>query len=67
MTLAPPVGSRSIHHERREDRQLNVATLPLSNGLTIIASSHVADAPALARLINSIDLASAEKLVRSPK
>jgi hypothetical protein len=67
VTQSPPVGSRSVQHERREDYNLNVATLPLSNGLTIVASSHGADAPALAALIHSIDLARAEKLVRSTK
>lgn len=60
-------GSRTIHHQRREDRQQNIATLPLRNGLTIIATSHGADATALAGLIQAIDLERAEKLVRTQK
>lgn len=60
-------GAPTIHHERREDRKENTATLALRNGLTIVAASHGADGPALAQLIGAIDLARAEKLVRLRK
>ena len=60
-------GAPAIHHQRRDDRQENTATLALRNGLTIVASSHGADGPALAKLISAIDLARAEKLVRLRK
>ena len=57
--------ARAIRTERREDRQQNVATLPLANGLTIVAVSHQADGAALEQLIRAIDLDRAEKLQRS--
>lgn len=60
-------GSRAIQHERIEARKQNVATLPLSNGLVITASSHMADGPALVQLLQAIDLERAEKLTRSGK
>jgi hypothetical protein len=54
--------TQTIYHDRDEARQHNTAVLKLQNGLTIIASSHLADAQALAQLINSIDLPRAQKL-----
>ena len=54
---ATGAGARAIQHARREERQQNVATLSLRNGILIRASSRSADAAALSRLIEAIDLA----------
>lgn len=61
------VGARAIQHARREDLQQHMATLSLRNGILISASSRHADAEALSRLIEAIDLARAETLVRQKK
>lgn len=67
MPVAVPRGSRAIQQQRREDRQENIVTLPLSNGIVIVAHSHLADAPALVQLVEAIDLDRAEKLQRLSK
>jgi len=67
MPLVVARGSRAIQQQRIEAHKQNVATLPLSNGLVITASSHLADGPALVRLIEAIDLDRAEKMVRSAR
>ena len=67
MPIAVPKGSRAIQRQRIEARKQNIATLPLSNGLVITASSHMAEGPVLVQLIEAIDLDRAEKLVRSGK
>jgi hypothetical protein len=65
LPIAVPKGSRAITQQRDDVRKLATATLPLSNGIVIVASSMRADGEELARLIQSIDLARAESLVRS--
>jgi len=60
-------GSRTINHQRDELRKLSTATLPLSNGIVIVASSTTADRAELTQLIESIDLNRAEALVRGKK
>jgi hypothetical protein len=55
-------GTQSIFRDRDETQQVSSAILKLHNGLTITASSHLADAEALEKLINSIDLPRARKL-----
>lgn len=60
-------GARAIQQQRIEARKQNVATVQLANGLVITASSYMADGPALAQLIEAIDLDRAEKMVRSGK
>lgn len=67
MPIAVAKGSRVIQQQRIEARKQSIATLPLSNGLVITASSHMAEAPALAQLIEAVDLDRAEKMVRSGK
>ena len=64
---AAGAGARPIQHARREERQQNMATLPLRNGILIRASSRSADAAALSRLIEAIDLARDQALVRHKK
>lgn len=64
LPVSVPKGSRAIQQQRREDRQENIVTLPLSNGIVIVARSHLADAAALVQLIEAIDLDRAEKLQR---
>jgi hypothetical protein len=66
LTSLPVAGaSRSVRTERREDRQQNIATMALANGLTLMAVSHQADGAALEQLLRAIDLDRAEKLQRS--
>jgi hypothetical protein len=60
-------GSRTINHQRDELRKLSTATLPLSNGIVIVASSTTAERAELTQLIESIDLDRAEALVRGKK
>ena len=65
--VSVPKGSRAIEHRRVEVRTEDIAMLPLSNGIVITARSHQAGGPALAQLIEAIDLDRAEKLVRARK
>ena len=67
MPIAVAKGSRTINHQRDEVRKLSTATLPLSNGIVIVASSTTADRAELTQLIESIDLNRAEALVRGKK
>lgn len=60
-------GARAMQHARREDLQQDMTTLSLRNGVLVSASSRHADAAALSRLIEAIDLAQAETLVRQKK
>ena len=62
-----PKGSRTITHQSPDARKLQTATLPLSNGVVIVASSTSSDGAELAKLIESIDLNRAEALVRRTK
>jgi hypothetical protein len=58
---------RGIVHKRDESRGENIATVGLANGITVLASSRQADAEALTRLIDAIDLSHAGRLAATGK
>ncbi len=64
----PAAGSAPvIRHSRDDGQNMNHASLMLQNGLSIGASSRSADADALGKLINSMDLSRAAKLVKTKR
>jgi hypothetical protein len=59
--------ARGIVHKSDEAGHENIAVVGLPNGLSVSASSHQADAEALAKLVNSIDLQRAGGLLPRPQ